>query len=59
MTENDRLLARLKGIPVDDHHAGSSDGAKRGRDKAATGPILVDLEIIEYLEFILSHPAML
>ena len=32
--------------------------AKRGRNKAATGPILVDLEIIEYLEFILSHPTM-
>ena len=32
--------------------------AKRRRDKAATGPTLVDLETIESLEFILSHPTI-
>jgi len=56
MTENERLLERLKGIPVGDHDDGNFGEAKRGRDKAATGPTLADLEIIEYLEFILSHP---
>jgi len=37
MTENERLLARLKGIPVNDRNAESSNVAKRGRDQAATG----------------------
>ena len=51
-------MARFKGIPVGVHDVWSYGGAMRGRDKAATGPTLVDLKIIEYLEFILSHPTM-
>jgi len=43
---------------VDDHDAGSFGGAKRVRDKIAARPILADLEIIEYLEFVLSYSTM-
>ena len=55
MAENKRLLARLKGIPADDHDGGSSGGAKRGRDKINTNTYG---NIIEYFEFILLHPTM-
>ena len=38
MTENERLLVRFKGIPVNDRNARSSGRAKakKGRDKTAT-----------------------
>jgi len=58
LAENERLLARHKDILVEGHAAGSSVGAKTGRDKATAGLTLVDLKIIEYLDFILSHPTI-
>ena len=51
-------MARLKRIPVYDHDTGSSSGAIRGKDKAAAGMKLADLDTIEYLEFILSHQTL-